>query len=72
MAAARRKAELYAEAAGVRLGAVIHVEDVDPERVNQERYRGHGASGQASEQDLSPGQVVVSGAVVLSFGILPD
>lgn len=29
--AARRKAELYAEAAGVRIGAVIHIDDVDPE-----------------------------------------
>jgi uncharacterized protein YggE len=33
--AARRKAQLYAEAAGVQLGAVVHVEDVDPERLRE-------------------------------------
>ncbi|MFD4210024.1 SIMPL domain-containing protein [Micromonospora tulbaghiae] len=63
------KAELYAEAAGVRLGAVMHIDDVDPEGVGHERYRGHGSGGAASEQDLTPGHVVVSAAVVLGFSI---
>lgn len=67
--AARRKAELYADAAGVRLGAVIHIDDVDPEQVGHERYRGHGAGGAASAEDLAPGHVVVSAAVVLGFSI---
>ncbi|HEU5025748.1 MAG TPA: SIMPL domain-containing protein [Spirillospora sp.] len=72
VAAARRKAELYAEAAGVRLGAVLHIEDVDPERVGFERYRGHGGGGAASVQDLAPGHVVVSAAVILGFAIARD
>ncbi|TDD81549.1 DUF541 domain-containing protein [Actinomadura darangshiensis] len=72
VAAARRKAELYAEAAGVRLGAVVHIDDVDPEGTAFERYRGHGSGGAASAQDLAPGHVVVSAAVILGFSIARD
>lgn len=72
VAAARRKAELYAEAAGVRLGAVLHIEDVDPEGVGQDLYRGHGAGGGSSAQDLAPGHVTVSAAVILGFSINRD
>lgn len=67
--AARRKAELYAEAAAVRLGAVLHIEDVDPERVGNEYYRGHNMGGAASPEDLAPGHVVVLAAVILGFSI---
>lgn len=70
VAAARRKAEIYAEAAGVRLGAVIHVDDQDPERLGFER--GHAAGGAGSAEDLAPGHVVVSAAVVLGFAIAHD
>jgi uncharacterized protein YggE len=72
VAAARGKAELYAEAAGVRLGAVVHIDDVDPEQAGVEPYRGHGhvaVPDAASEQELAPGHVVVSAAVVLGFAI---
>jgi hypothetical protein len=41
VAAARAKADLYAEAAGVRVGAVLHIEDVDPEQPGASRYRSH-------------------------------
>jgi len=68
--AARRKAELYAAAAGVKLGPVMHLEDVDPESGRVERYRGHGAGPDTSEESLAPGHVVVSAAVVLGFSIL--
>jgi uncharacterized protein YggE len=69
--AARNKAGLYAEEAGVRLGAVVHIEDVDPE---SERlgYRAHGLGTNASQGDLTPGHVVVSAAVVLGFAIATD
>ncbi|QKW32841.1 SIMPL domain-containing protein [Actinomadura sp. NAK00032] len=70
--AARRKAELYTEAAGVRLGAVVHIDDVDPEQAGIERYRGHGSGGAASAEDLAPGHVVVSAAVILGFSINHD
>lgn len=72
VAAARGKAELYAEAAGVRLGAVVHIDDVDPEQPGMDRYSGHGhaaAADTASEQALAPGHVVVSAAVILGFAI---
>lgn len=72
VAAARSKAELYAESAGVRLGAVVHIDDVDPEQPGLERYGGHGHApvpDVASEQELAPGHVVVSAAVILGFAI---
>jgi len=73
VAAARRKAELYAEAAGVRLGPVLHIEDVDAERVRNEYYRSHGSGGMAaSPEDLAPGHVVVSAAVILGLSINRD
>jgi uncharacterized protein len=71
VAAARRKAELYADAAGVRLGAVLHIDDVDPEHVGFERYRGHGTGGVAAAEDLAPGHVVVSAAAIVGFAIRP-
>jgi uncharacterized protein len=67
--AARRKAELYAEAAGVRLGAVLHIEDVDPEQIGDGHYRGHQDSGDVGEA-FAPGHVVVSAAVILGFAII--
>jgi uncharacterized protein len=69
VAAALAKAELYAEAAGVRIGAVLHIDDVDPEQVGFERYRGQVAGDATSQQDLAPGHVVVSAAVILGFSI---
>jgi uncharacterized protein len=67
--AARRKAELYAEAAGVRLGAVLHIDDVDPDQAGVQLYRSHGSGGEASPEDFAPGHVVVSAAVILGFSI---
>jgi len=72
VAAARRKAELYAEEAGVRLGAVVHIEDEDPEQV-QGLYRSHSSARMgASGEDLAPGHVTVSAAVTLGFAIVHD
>jgi uncharacterized protein YggE len=70
--AARAKAELYAEAAGVRLGHVLHIEDVDPESVGNERYRSHGSGDTTTEEDLAPGHIVVSAAVTLGFSLIPE
>ena len=72
VAAARDKAALYAEAAGVRLGPVVHIDDVDPESAGAERDRGHGMGGEASAEDLAPGHVVVSAAVIVGFSIAHD
>ncbi|MFE5398407.1 SIMPL domain-containing protein [Streptomyces sp. NPDC056568] len=67
VAAARRKAEVYTEAAGVRLGPVVHIQDVDAESFRQ--YRGHGGGGGSSAGDLAPGMVEVSAGVVLGFSL---
>lgn len=73
VAAARRKALLYAEAAGVRLGAVLHIDDVDPEKLGEGAYRSHSsARSESSAEDLAPGHVVVSAAVILGFAIAHD
>jgi uncharacterized protein YggE len=66
VAAARDKAELYADAAGARLGPVVHIDDVDAENV---RYRSHSSGGEASAEDLAPGHVVVFAAVIVGFSI---
>ncbi|MGW8061185.1 SIMPL domain-containing protein [Streptomyces ziwulingensis] len=67
VAAARRKAEVYTEAAGVRLGPVVHIQDVDAESFHQ--YRGHGGGDGGSAGDLAPGMVEVSAGVVLGFSL---
>jgi uncharacterized protein len=73
VAAARNKADLYAEAAGVRLGAVIHIDDVDPEQGAIRAYREHAAAGgEPLPEDLAPGHVVVTAAVILGFSIAHD
>jgi len=68
--AARRKAELYAEAAGVRAGAVLHIDDVDSDDPRNQQYRSHSSfPGVALDEDLAPGHVVVFAAVMLGLAI---
>ena len=71
VAAAREKAENYAQAAGVKLGRVLHIEDVDPERLRGSE--GHFARGGASDTPhaLEPGLLSIGGAVVVGFSIEP-
>jgi uncharacterized protein YggE len=69
VAAAREKAELYAEAAGVRLGDVVHIEDVNPDDPRTQRYHSHSSVSAASDLDLAPGSVVVFAAVILGFSL---
>lgn len=42
-------------AAGIRLGPVVHIKDVDSDRV-QNSHRGHGQPGGGGEGDLAPGK----------------
>lgn len=69
VAAARRKAEVYTEAAGVRIGPVVHIQDVDSESYEFRQYRGHGGGGGNSSGDLAPGMVEVSAGVLLGFAL---
>lgn len=71
---ARKKAELYADAAGVRAGVPIHIEDVNPDTL---RNRGHAPDIDVTEHDegtqagnLQPGSVTVSAAVMVTFRIV--
>ncbi|HEV7649080.1 MAG TPA: SIMPL domain-containing protein [Actinophytocola sp.] len=64
---ARRAAELYADAAGVRLGAVLHIEDVAAERFGEVSAAEAYAVGSVA---VVPGRVVVPAAVVLGFAIV--
>lgn len=72
VAAARAKAELYADAAGVRLGVVVHIEDVDPDQPGTSRYRSHSEAAATTAQDLAPGHIVVSAAVILGCALARD
>ncbi len=70
VAAAREKAVLYTEAAGVRLGPVVHIQDVDSDQL-QNVYRSHGQGGGAGgDGDLSPGKISVSAGVLIGFSII--
>lgn len=72
VAAAIEKAENYCSAAGVALGPVIHIEDVNP--VVLRGHEGH-VRGPAAEQDdehgaLDPSLIEIGGAVLASFKII--
>lgn len=72
VAAAREKAELYASAAGVRLGQVIHIRDIDSESMTNV-FRGHGGSmgGNGDGDNLTPGRITVSAGVLVGFSLAP-
>jgi uncharacterized protein len=75
VAAAREKAENYCKAAGVSLGAVISLEDVNPS-VLRGSGEGQTSSEVASDDSgpdhaLAPGSIVVGAAVSIVFAIGP-
>jgi uncharacterized protein len=77
VAAARRKAEIYCEAAGIALGHVLHIEDVNPD--SMAHRGGHAEAAGPDGQDdeaalgaLKSGSLVVSAAVMMTWGILHD
>ncbi|MFC7241797.1 SIMPL domain-containing protein [Catellatospora aurea] len=65
--AARAKAAAYAAAAGVQVGLLLHLEDVDLNAPELER--GGSVGFDAAEGSLAPGHVVVSAAVIMGFAI---
>ena len=75
--AARRKAEVYCGAAGVSLGHVLHIEDLNPDSmVNRAGYLE--ATGSDMQDDdnapgaLTSGSLAVSAAVMVTWSILHD
>lgn len=72
ISAARAKAELYCKAAGVELGNVLHIEDVNPDSLRG--YEGHSYSELELEemdaiQAFDPGSIPIKAAVMMSFAI---
>jgi uncharacterized protein len=76
--AATEKAKNYCLAAQIKLGGVIHIEDINPDMLGR-RYEGHMISQNeiirlepAETEDLqafNPGGITVSAAVLMSFNI---
>lgn len=67
--AARAKAEAYADAAGVRVGRAIHIEDVNPETLRQ-RSHAPDIAIESHGEEAGAGSIVVAGAVMVCFAIL--
>ena len=76
VAAARHKAEVYCEAAGVSLGHVLHIEDVNPDSMFHQG--GHAemsvpdAEEEATAGALKSGSLVVSAAAIVTWSLLHD
>ena len=74
IAAAREKAEVYCEVAGVTLGSVLHIEDVNPDQVlrgyeqNQSILRSQ-VLDEGSARAFNPGNIAVNGAVIVTFAL---
>ena len=73
IAAAQEKARIYADAAGVSVGDVLHIQDVNPQ-VLQGRGEGHVQrepmiDNDSDKQTLDPGAIQVGAAVVVAFSL---
>lgn len=73
MAAAREKAELYCQAAGVTAGNVLVIEDVDPESLSGYREsHTHDSSDEESSDEqgaIDPGAIPIRAAVNVVYQI---
>jgi uncharacterized protein YggE len=72
IAAAREKAEVYCTAAGVELGEVIHIEDLNPDQ--RQRYEGHTRletplEDEGEAKTFDPSSIVIAGTVMVAFKI---
>jgi len=70
--AAREKAEIYCKAAGVELGEVIHIEDLNPDQLRG--YEGHTRletplDDEGAARAFDPGSIVIAGTVMVAFKI---
>jgi uncharacterized protein YggE len=70
--AARDKAENYCNAAGISLGPVIHIEDVNPDILRRRVF--HGPSEDQPEEEvpehaINPGSIAVGAAVIIAYKI---
>lgn len=64
--AAHEKAENYCNAAGITLGKILHIEDVNPDYLRRET--GHVEAGRSNQlQAFDPGSINVSAAVIVAY-----
>ena len=77
--AARAKAEIYCQAAEVRLGNVIHIEDVNPDYLRMPVVSQMGVGREIPEPDdsaapgmLESGSLIVNAAVTVGFTLIHD
>ena len=74
---ARAKAEELARAAGAKLGAVLHIEDINADELGRRSHMPdidlaqHDEAGMLPEA-YSPGSITVGAAVMVCFALLPD
>jgi uncharacterized protein len=70
--AAREKAELYCEAAGVVLGSVLHIEDANPEALRASHVDYTAAEPQSDDDTIraiDPGSITVGAAVRVAYSL---
>jgi uncharacterized protein len=72
--AAHEKAEIYCKAAGVNLGEVIHIEDLNPDQlqrpiVHSSRQEVISLADEGEVQAFDPSSIVVAGAVMVAYKI---
>jgi uncharacterized protein YggE len=67
LVAAREKAENYCNAAGVYLGKVIHIEEVNPDDLGSKE--GHVRGTSKEFQTFQPGNITISAAVIVAYKI---
>lgn len=68
--AAHKKAEGYCAAAGVSLGELIHIEDLNPQQVPTRRFHTSSKISPEEEGDIQafdPGSIVVAGSVMVAY-----
>lgn len=82
--AAKAKAENYCIVAQVKLGKVLHIEDVNPDASNMfgRRYDSHAMNQNVSEQlgieeveeikAFNPGSITINAAVLMAFDIITE
>ena len=72
VASARAKAENYCDAAGVEIGEVIHIEDMNPDNAARRGYSAETSDWMSGGDDggaMNPGDLPVSGAVKIMFSL---
>lgn len=75
--AARAKADEYVRAAGATLGAVLHIEDVNPEEMSRRSHMpdvdlsAHDDANTGDPEVQNPGGIIIAGAVMACFAIVP-